>query len=89
MPARHTQKIGGEYRPRHVRRRHWDGFAAQVGIKPGYLHDTALALCDRVEARAAALADSLAAAHGGTATLAAVVRVIEERVGRVRGEMRA
>ena len=89
LTARHAQKIGGEYRPRHIRRRHWDRFAAQVGIKPGYLRDTALALCDRVEARAATLADSLAAAHGGTATLAAVVRVIEERVGRVRDEMRA
>jgi len=84
-----AQKIGGEYHPRRVARRHWDRFAAEIDVNPRYVRDVALALCDRVEARASPLADELGAAHGGLATLRKIVAVVDRRVSSVRGAFTA
>ncbi len=84
-----AQKIGGEYRHRHVARRHWERFAAEIGVHPRYLRTVGLGLCDRVEARAASLAGELGAAHGGGATLRKVVAVVGRRVGAVRAAFAA
>ena len=83
------QKFGGEYRERQLRRRHWDRLADDIGVRPQFLRASALEMCRRISGRAPALADEVAAAHGGAPTLAKIVKVIAERVGRVEANCEA
>lgn len=87
LSDRHAQKIGGEYRWRHLRRRHWERLALDIGVKPGYLRAVALELCDLVAARAADLAGPLGSECGGGATLERITRVIDRRAERLHSDL--
>ncbi len=87
LSGRFAQKIGGEYRLRSVARRHWDCFAESIGVKPNYLAGLGLELCDRIDAAAAPLADSLRGGYPGTPTLDAILKVITRQTGRLRTAM--
>jgi serine/threonine-protein kinase HipA len=86
LSDRHAQKIGGETRWRHVGRRHWDRLAADIEVNPKYLRTVGLELCRRVEARAGNLAREIGCAHSGSATLERIVRVVDQRVERLRAD---
>lgn len=86
LSDRHAQKIGGEYRWRHVMKRHWDRLAVDLDINPRFLRTAGLELCDRVEARADGIANEIGREHAGAATLERIVRVVERRVGRLRAD---
>jgi serine/threonine-protein kinase HipA len=86
LSDRHAQKIGGETRWRHVGRRHWDRFAADIDVNPKYLRTVGLELCRRVGARAGTLAREIGCAHSGSATLERIVRVVEQRAERLRAD---
>jgi len=79
-----AQKIGGEYRPLFVRRRHWDRFAEAIDIKPKYLHAVGLGLCDKIEDRAAHLATEIGGRCSGVETLGSITWVLEQRMELIR-----
>lgn len=83
LSDRHAQKIGGEYRWRHVVSRHWDRLAEDLDIKPRFLRTVGASLCDGIATHAAPIAADIGRAHQGTATLARIVQLIEERTGRL------
>jgi serine/threonine-protein kinase HipA len=86
ISTKQAQKIGGEYRPRYIARRHWDRLADSIEVNPRYLCSLGLELCDKVEEKAPRLSVEIGQAHGGSDTLEKVVRVIEGRVKRLRVE---
>lgn len=73
-----AQKIGGEYRTGALSSRHWNRFAATLGIKDAYLRSLGLELCDRVEAAAESAAEQI----GGAPDV--VRRTVAERTRRLR-----
>lgn len=83
LSDRHAQRIGGEYRWRQLRRRHWERLADEIGVNPRYLRSVGLELCGRVATHAGELAVQIGREHGGAATLERMVRLIAQRVGRI------
>jgi len=83
-----AQKIGGEYRHKYIASRHWDRFAAAIGVKPKYLHSLGLELCRRIEETAPALAAETDRECSGRKTLDQILQVIEKRLAQLRRELR-
>jgi serine/threonine-protein kinase HipA len=57
--ARMAQKIGGEYRPMYIRRRHWERLAPPLGLDPSEA-------CTRIVSLAERLPDAFADAARGS-----------------------
>ena len=80
--ARIAQKIGGEYRPSFIRRRHWERLARPLGLGP----DEA---CARITALTERLPDAFAdAAHASDLTVdeRRIAGTIREQITRWAGE---
>lgn len=43
-----AQKIGGEYRPDHVQRRHWERLARPLGVDPNHACALIVSLAERL-----------------------------------------
>lgn len=84
LTSKMAQKIGGEYRPEHLARRHWERFADIIGINFKYLCTVGLELCDSVEGIAGSLAGELGDVVAGKNTLGEIAEVIDKRKGRLR-----
>ncbi|MBM4131620.1 type II toxin-antitoxin system HipA family toxin, partial [bacterium] len=89
LSDRHAQKIGGEYRWRHLRRRHWERLAHEIEVNPGYLRSVAGELCAQVTARAEGLVGPLGSEYGGAQTLERIARAVGQRAERLHGELGA
>lgn len=85
LSPRIAQKIGGEYRPRFIIRRHWDRFSEEIGVKPPYLHRLGCQLCETIRTAAPGLADEVAREHGGRETLEQILDVIRRRTDQFLG----
>jgi serine/threonine-protein kinase HipA len=88
LSSKQAQKIGGEYRPDFVARKHWDRFAAEIEVNQKYLRSVGLELCRKVEAVAAPLAKENGARFGGVKTLDRIVEVIGSRIRRLQAALR-
>jgi len=63
LSTKPAQKIGGEYRFKHIASRHWDRFATSFGINPKYLRSLGLELCEKIEENASIVADDIGCTH--------------------------
>ena len=84
LAKKQAQKLGGEYRPANIASRHWDRFAAEIGVRPNYLRQVGLGLAEQVEMNAGAVAAGIDQAHGGGGILERVMRVVWQRLGWLR-----
>jgi serine/threonine-protein kinase HipA len=84
LSSKMAQKIGGEYRPDHLARRHWKLFAEAIGINFKYLCSVGLELCDKVQAMAPSLAAEIGNSTSAADTLGKTAEVIGKRIDRLR-----
>jgi len=96
LSSKVAQKIGGEYRPeflarRHwerfadiLARRHWERFADTIGVNFNYLSTVGFELCATVEEIARPLAGELGDSVSGEEILEKITEVIGKRTDRLR-----
>lgn len=89
LSDRHAQKIGGEYRLRQLRRRHWERLALDIDVNPGYLRSVAVELSGQLVTLAENLAGPLGREYGGATTLDHIALAIAKRAERLHGELTA
>ncbi len=87
LSTKQAQKIGGEYRPRNIRRRHWDRFAASIDINPKYLGKIASELCTKAKELVVPLARAIGESSSGTETLDRIAAVIGRRIRRLQMDL--
>jgi len=84
LSSKMAQKIGGEYRPGFLARRHWERFANIIGVNFNYLSTVGLELCATVEKLAGPLAGDLGDSLGGEEILEKIAEVIGKRTDRLK-----
>jgi serine/threonine-protein kinase HipA len=82
-----AMKIGGEYRPDYVRRRHIDRFAEAAGLGPAAVRRRMLFLAEYAPRFAHALRERTAAEAADAATLDRIVGVVAERSRHLSREL--
>ncbi len=79
LDTRMAMAIGGEYRPQWVQQRHWQRFAAEVGVNPILLQKRSMALGKRVLAGMEPIAASLG--MGDRPLFAVMAGIVHKRAG--------
>jgi serine/threonine-protein kinase HipA len=82
-----AMKVGGEGRPGGIRRRHWERFAADVGIAPRLVLRTVRALARALPDAAAEVASLHARSRGAAPVVDRVVGIVRERCAQAEREL--
>jgi serine/threonine-protein kinase HipA len=81
MSRKQAMKLGGEYRPRYLRSRHFDRLIADAGLAPAATRRRARGLAARAPEAAAELRADFGAAGWSAATLDRIVEIVTQRAG--------
>ncbi len=87
LATKMAQKIGGEYRPESLRRRHWERFAEAIGVNFRYLCGVGLDLCKKIEDLADPVREEISRTRPPTGTLEEITGVITSRMERLRRDL--
>jgi hypothetical protein len=75
-------RLGGERRPDHLRRRHWESLSVELEIAPRAVFGELERLTRTIEKTAEALAGEFTARYDCGETMNAILEVIRSRSGR-------
>jgi serine/threonine-protein kinase HipA len=82
-----AMSYGGEYRPAYMRTRHWERFAAELGVPMRLLRAEAMGLAETMEGALASVRESLEQQHRQQPIFERVHRAVERQIGRVKAQL--
>ncbi len=83
LTDRLAMKIGGEERPDWVNARRWEQFAEDIGVKYNIVHQTLIAMSEKLVTEAHALKEEFTAQYGACDIIDQIIVVIEQRTRKV------
>jgi serine/threonine-protein kinase HipA len=78
---------GGEYRPAYIRTRHWEGFAAELGVPLRLVRREAMRLADLFEGALPEVRTAVERDHGSQPVFERVLGAIMRQIGRGRDQL--
>lgn len=87
LSRRMAMKIGGENRPDYVRTRHWERFAAELGISFGAVKQELTKILSQVDRAKASAKESIGAGFSSQPIVSTIDDVIEKRSVWLRDEL--
>ncbi|MBI4604308.1 MAG: type II toxin-antitoxin system HipA family toxin [Planctomycetes bacterium] len=82
-----AMKVGGENRPDWIQKRHWERFAAEIGVKPGLVLGYCRDLARRLPGLTSAVRAELDLGLGATETIAKVSARLEKACRRMEARL--